>query len=249
MNNNIGKVCRVCKVFTENDGLKKNSSHAGGFESLCKECNSKRMSDLRDRYRVQGVTVSEKKCSYCDVVKPSEDFYVDVTTRDGLKRDCKSCMKERSSVYVNATDGTRLHKVTALVDAYGAQCAYCAENFENRDLEVDHVIPMSKRGAHVFENLVLACKDCNRMKRNYNLGKFALIMGEFFTPIAYIDFIMDMEEEELILRGLKRPLPTDDSVENFRLMVEACASDDGEDENLFDLMMNDVNDDTADCGA
>ena len=246
MNNTNGKVCRVCQVFTENSGLKKNGSD---FEALCKECNVKKLRALRDRYRAQGVTVSEKQCSYCDVVKPSDDFYVDITTRDGLERQCKNCRKSRGSWYVKKIDGTKVHKVTALVDAYGAQCAYCAENFENRDLEIDHIIPMTKRGIHVFENLALACKDCNRMKRNYNLGKFALIMGEFFNPNPYIQSIMDMEEEELILRGLKRPMPTDDSVENFRLMIEAMSSDDGEDENLFDLMMADVNDDTADCGA
>ena len=136
MNNLNGKVCRVCGVFTEKEFLTKSSTSTGGFESLCKECNVQKMRNKRERYRTQGVTVSEKKCSYCDIVKSSDDFNRDRTTRDGLERQCKDCRRSRSSVYVKTIDGTRVHKVTALVDTYGAQCAYCTESFENKSLEV-----------------------------------------------------------------------------------------------------------------
>lgn len=41
-------------------------------------------------------------------------------------------------------------------------CQYCGHAAEN----VDHVIPRSRGGRHVWENVVAACKRCNTMKEN-----------------------------------------------------------------------------------
>lgn len=45
----------------------------------------------------------------------------------------------------------------------GFQCVYCGRNpLEDKvKLHVDHVIPKSKGGLDVMENLVTACTDCN----------------------------------------------------------------------------------------
>jgi 5-methylcytosine-specific restriction endonuclease McrA len=42
-------------------------------------------------------------------------------------------------------------------------CAYCGSI---KDLTIDHVIPLSRGGEHVFDNLVCACKTCNGRKGN-----------------------------------------------------------------------------------
>lgn len=53
---------------------------------------------------------------------------------------------------------------------HGPNCAYCAKRFPIRELTIDHVIPKSRfKGARIheanrFENLVLACVDCNQRK-------------------------------------------------------------------------------------
>lgn len=44
------------------------------------------------------------------------------------------------------------------------QCKYCGARGGSVELEVDHVIPISKGGTHEFSNLVTACKDCNLSK-------------------------------------------------------------------------------------
>lgn len=41
-------------------------------------------------------------------------------------------------------------------------CQYCGAAAEN----VDHVIPRSRGGAHVWENVVAACRRCNSSKEN-----------------------------------------------------------------------------------
>ncbi len=59
------------------------------------------------------------------------------------------------------------HTLTAaewddIVTAHGHRCAYCG-TFRKR-LTIDHVVPISKGGAHSKENVVPACGRCNSAK-------------------------------------------------------------------------------------
>ena len=44
----------------------------------------------------------------------------------------------------------------------GGRCQYCGVPAEN----IDHVIPRSRGGLHVWENVVAACRPCNTHKRD-----------------------------------------------------------------------------------
>lgn len=44
------------------------------------------------------------------------------------------------------------------------KCCYCDEVFAFRELTYDHVLPRSKGGKTTWENIVAACKVCNRHK-------------------------------------------------------------------------------------
>lgn len=44
----------------------------------------------------------------------------------------------------------------------GHRCQYCGASAEN----IDHVIPRSKGGRHVWDNVVAACRPCNTRKRD-----------------------------------------------------------------------------------
>lgn len=41
-------------------------------------------------------SLSQKRCSFCGVIKKREDFYKLKTSKDGLRYQCKQCDKERS---------------------------------------------------------------------------------------------------------------------------------------------------------
>jgi len=49
------------------------------------------------------------------------------------------------------------------------KCEYCGKK---KDLTVDHFIPISKGGGSNIENLVAACKDCNKRKGNKDVEEF-----------------------------------------------------------------------------
>jgi 5-methylcytosine-specific restriction endonuclease McrA len=45
-------------------------------------------------------------------------------------------------------------------------CQYCAEKFPSQDLTFDHVVPRSRGGRTIWENVVTACSSCNLLKGN-----------------------------------------------------------------------------------
>jgi 5-methylcytosine-specific restriction endonuclease McrA len=51
---------------------------------------------------------------------------------------------------------------TAIQVFFGHRCAYCGQG--GLRLTQDHVIPLSRGGAHTADNVVPACRPCNRRK-------------------------------------------------------------------------------------
>jgi site-specific DNA-methyltransferase (adenine-specific) len=43
-------------------------------------------------------------------------------------------------------------------------CNACGNEFELRNLEIDHIIPKAKGGGDYYENYQLLCGSCNRIK-------------------------------------------------------------------------------------
>jgi len=49
-------------------------------------------------------------------------------------------------------------------------CRHCGEISKNIEMEIDHIIPLSKGGRDVFVNLQTLCRPCNRKKGNRFVG-------------------------------------------------------------------------------
>jgi 5-methylcytosine-specific restriction endonuclease McrA len=54
-------------------------------------------------------------------------------------------------------------------------CQYCG--MATRDLTLDHVIPRHRGGAHVWENVVSACRNCNHRKGGRTLEDVQMSLG------------------------------------------------------------------------
>lgn len=48
-------------------------------------------------------------------------------------------------------------------------CLYCGKTFSDSELTRDHIVPTSRGGKDVWENVVAACRRCNQHKGNYLL--------------------------------------------------------------------------------
>ena len=52
------------------------------------------------------------------------------------------------------------------------RCQYCGAAAEN----IDHVVPRSRGGQHVWENVVAACRPCNSRKEDRLVSETALVL-------------------------------------------------------------------------
>lgn len=55
----------------------------------------------------------------------------------------------------------------AVLAKYDARCAYCGKPLNIKTLTTDHILPASRGGKYVLENLNPACHRCNLAKANY----------------------------------------------------------------------------------
>lgn len=53
-----------------------------------------------------------------------------------------------------------------VLEQHGGRCAYCGRK---RKLTMDHVVPLSRGGAHDVDNVVAACDTCNKSKNDTSL--------------------------------------------------------------------------------
>lgn len=64
---------------------------------------------------------------------------------------------------VGGSDYTTIAMIRARFAYHGNRCVYCGEAGQ---LQADHVIPISRGGAHLPANIVPACKPCNSSKQD-----------------------------------------------------------------------------------
>jgi 5-methylcytosine-specific restriction endonuclease McrA len=83
-------------------------------------------------------------------------------------------------------------------------CQYCGKTAEN----VDHVIPRSLGGEHVWENVVASCRRCNSRKENRLAGQAGLVLRR--SPFAPRDVFrlqagrLEPEWERYLPRAARR---------------------------------------------
>lgn len=76
--------------------------------------------------------------------------------------------RQRRARKRGATVGKNLRPedIARRMDDLGGRCIYCGGPFEH----VDHLIPLSRGGAHAIQNLVPSCAHCNISKGDRYLG-------------------------------------------------------------------------------
>lgn len=62
------------------------------------------------------------------------------------------------------------HLLDTLVAFWGSACVYCGD--EASELEIEHIVPITRGGTDELTNLTLACKKCNMAKRTKTAAEF-----------------------------------------------------------------------------
>lgn len=73
------------------------------------------------------------------------------------------------------------------------RCQYCRRHFTTRELNLDHVIPLSRGGRSTWDNVVCCCLECNARKGNLLAGEAGLRLSKVpkkpsWHPLIQISF-------------------------------------------------------------
>ena len=161
--------------------------------SSCKSCvaaiNSAKATAAANTKLDEGKQV----CTNCNTEKLLTEYHKDSSKASGYRGVCKDCRytleKEGNKLYrkseagkiANANKkGRRMSRIKSTCDntittdnlktlkeAQDNKCAYCGIKLDftvPRNVHLDHVIPLSKDGAHTIENVVWSCASCNLSK-------------------------------------------------------------------------------------
>lgn len=85
-------------------------------------------------------------------------------------------------------------------------CFYCNNNISKTSLEVDHYISKKNGGSDDKDNLVLACTDCNKLKKDRNGDEFLKSLGkEIIYPNTKETLVPeDLNTKETLVGELKK---------------------------------------------
>lgn len=135
----MGRACVKCLEWKPLKRFAKHATCAGGRRSKCSECEKETV--YASRARNPG--------KHLEAVRRYQRRNPEVRAIHGARRRARE-----------AHGAVTIQEIRALKAEYDNRCAYCGEEATT----LDHVVPLSRDGAHSIDNIVPACRPCNSGK-------------------------------------------------------------------------------------
>lgn len=176
-------ICKKCREDLPISMFYKDKSKPSGFKPRCKSCDKLSVNiERRRKYEAEYWSDPGRKEKKREQVRKSmlknKDHNKEVRSKylktdAGLNTQRKSdqvvrCKK--AGVYIEHVDPLTIYK-----DQDGV-CYICNGKFTFKNMEMDHVIPISKGGKHEKSNIKLCCGTCNRKKGSKSLKELSYQM-------------------------------------------------------------------------
>lgn len=165
------KRCYKCKTIKPIADFYKNKSAKDGHQSHCKPCNlasNKKWQEKnldkfagysaefrkRNPEKTKAVVIEWRLQNKEHIRKYSKNYRIKHPEQKLKGRQTRRARRTKASVYLVTTKD--------LEQIMSKACIYCGAPSQH----LDHIIPLSRGGAHSISNLVAACATCNLSKYN-----------------------------------------------------------------------------------
>jgi 5-methylcytosine-specific restriction endonuclease McrA len=146
------KTCSICKVNQKINNFYKISG-TKNFRSWCRSCYKDY--NLKNRERKKNYDFVYRQVNKERIAKVSRKYHVSNPER------ARDAAHRRRSIQMN-NGSFKIYK-KELFKIYNSPCFYCGSL---NKITIDHIVPISRGGAHSIGNLVAACAFCNGSKHN-----------------------------------------------------------------------------------
>jgi 5-methylcytosine-specific restriction endonuclease McrA len=91
---------------------------------------------------------------------------------------------------ISQSDGTLSVEVLGRMFAHaeGKPCPYCGAYLNRRTKSMDHMVPLSKGGAHGIVNVIVCCNHCNSRKRDRDFGDWVSRLDEPYRSVMIAEY-------------------------------------------------------------
>lgn len=91
-------------------------------------------------------------------------------------------------------------------EIYNGHCAYCGQEIEIKDMQIDHFNPLHLGGTNDFDNLMPACRSCNHYKSTLTLEKFREQLGLLNSRLERDSVIYRISKRYGLLKEVDKPI-------------------------------------------
>ena len=170
----MSKHCHLCNETKISSEFYKKKSSIDGLQTCCKICTR---NQNRRNYH-SNIEQSRKR-----VREQSRKTYSTEEGRDRLRKNAKRWVKSNPEKVKAIKHNRRAESVGRLdpekwksrLDYYGGRCVYCRTD---KNITIEHRIPISRGGTNLASNLVPACSTCNCRKNNKTETEFKLFLSQ-----------------------------------------------------------------------
>ena len=152
------KTCPRCKISytlpVENFHV--NNSRKDGLQVYCKPCSN---AERRRYYTTPGVRERNAAAHI-------------VWRNNNSDRMARIQHNRRALKLNNYVDRYTKQDVDELYKELQGRCAYCFIHMHRLDVQIEHIVPISKGGPDTLCNITLACKSCNTSKSDRPLREW-----------------------------------------------------------------------------
>lgn len=161
---------RRCKFCAEHDGTEPWHGTRNGYKHdgcRCRACTASEAAQASARYhrhleRAQAAARARYAAN-------SERHRAAARAQDATPRGRLSAALRNASYRLGAANIDLDAACAALLPARA--CAYCGRDL-GADWQLEHMLPLSRGGAHELANLALSCPDCNLAKRRMTAPEY-----------------------------------------------------------------------------
>ena len=158
--------------------LRRKAADPEGFAARARENTRRHRAPIKEAGRIRRekerreylarIAVEGKPCSRCKRTMPLSEFQPDGRYKSGRRSVCLECRKildrEWTRKRRRLMDNGKVD-YAKILERDGMVCHICGGKIRNRrDLDFDHVVPLSKGGPHSEENVRPSHRRCNRRK-------------------------------------------------------------------------------------
>jgi len=197
------KRCTKCKRIKELSGFNKDNKNKDGLQYRCKACEKQYRDDHKVEIAEYRRIHKEEKATfdkeYRQTNKEEVAEYDKEYRRTHKEEKATHDKKYRQTETGKATNRKSCHKRRALKLGVGYEvfddkeiyerdgyiCQLCGKKtrpdfknqYHNLYPNIDHIIPLSKNGAHTRQNTQCLCRQCNMIKHNTGVGDQLRMFG------------------------------------------------------------------------